>query len=421
MKPIIIESATLPGQDVPVDLLIKDGKIAQMGPDIIHEDAERIHAKGLSVMPPFAEAHTHLDTAFAAEEIVNESGTLAEGIAIWQTLSPKLTQEAVREKAWRVISRMITEGILSFRVMVDVSNGQLTALKTLTALRDETKDLIDLQLIAFPQNGIHSNDDGARHLTAAFNCGADGISAVPHLEESKTKGSASIRTCFELAKAYDKPVHIFADETDEDDSHFTLEVARQAIAWDWADRTTVSHASAMEYYTEEQMAELIETVKASGIHLVTCPTVNSVMNGRNKKAPAGRGVMRVKELIHEGIPVACAHDDFQSPFYPLGTGSILKSANLLVHLAQLTGEDELKEVMAMIGDVPRKLMGLPEKRITVGERADFLLIEGESPLDWLRKTPSPRYVFQKGRILAHTPESKPVLTIPQAKKTPVMD
>ncbi|AOM84043.1 amidohydrolase family protein [Salisediminibacterium beveridgei] len=415
MRPILIKSVKMPGEDDPVDIRLHHGLIAEIAPEIHCSEAERIDGSGLTVMPPFAEAHIHLDTAFCADEMENQSGTLDEGIAIWQKLRPRLTESLVQEKAERVLGKMLTEGVQSFRVMVDVSGGQLTAMRALVQMREAGRELFDLQLIAFPQNGICSGDDGIRHMKEALEIGADGISAVPHLEETRKKGSDSIKQCFDLAVSEDATVHIFADETDESDSRFTEQVAKVAQRYGWENRTAVSHANAMEYASETDMVKLLEALISSGIHLVTCPTVNSVMNGRTRTSPKGRGIMRVKELMKANIPVACAHDDYRSPFYPLGTGSLLKSANLLVHLGQLTAKEELQKVMAMIGPVPRKLMGLSETSIAEGEHANLILLEGEAPEEWIGHAQAPRYVFRRGRILSYTPQvtSELKMTVPK--------
>ena len=411
MRPILIKSVKIAGEDAPVDIRLHHGLIAEIAPEIHCSEAERIDGSGLTVMPPFAEAHIHLDTAFCADEMENQSGTLEEGIAIWQKLRPRLTESLVQEKAERVLGKMLTEGVQSFRVMVDVSGGQLTAMRALVQMREACTALFDLQLIAFPQNGICSGDDGIRHMKEALEIGADGISAVPHLEKTRKKGSDSIKQCFDLAVSKNAAVHIFADETDEPDAMYTEEVAKIAQNYQWAHRTAVSHANAMEYADERDMKRMVEVLVSSGIHLVTCPTVNSVMNGRSRTSPKGRGIMRVKELMQAGVPIACAHDDYRSPFYPMGTGSLLKSANLLVHLGQLTAKEELERVMGMIGDVPGKLMGLPEKNIAEGEEANLILIEGLAAEDWIGMAPAPRYVFRRGRMLSYTPKATSELMI----------
>ncbi|WP_416148669.1 amidohydrolase family protein [Salipaludibacillus sp. HK11] len=384
------------------------GEIKKIGK--INDTAETmIDGSGHVIVPPFIETHIHLDTALTYQDIANESGTLYEGIQLWNDYRQSMTEEDVIDRARNVIYQMIAKGVLSIRVMIDVSSPSLLGLRALLKVKKEVASTIDIQLIAFPQNGIVSSEIGVQQLEKALELGVDGISAVPHLEDTNEKGQESLAICFAMAIEKNVFVHIFCDETDDPDSKFIETVAALAIETRLYERVSVSHVNAMNYYNDAYVQKLLNLLVASKVNVVTCPLINTVMQGRLDSYPKGRGITRVKELNACGVNVACAHDDFMSPFYPFGTGSMLTAVNMLLHLAHMTGQQDFKDGLNMITYNAAKVLGLSNYGINVCHPASFLLIKGTDEHDIIRRVPTPRYVIRGGEIVSETIPEKTIM------------
>jgi len=406
---LVVLNVRLAGSGAPTDIGIRDGAIAGKGKLAAAGAAETFDAKGLLLLPPFVEPHVHLDTALTAGDPAwNESGTLAEGIAIWSSRKARLTREDVIARAERTIRLYLGYGVLHMRAMVDIGDPKLTALQAVLELRERYRERIDLQVTAFPQDGIVSCPDNEARMEEALRMGADGVSAVPHLEATREEGVLSLRKAFGLAERKGAYVHVFCDETDDAASRFLEVCASLAIATGLSSRVAAAHANAAAYYNEPYFQKLLGLVKQSGLSIVACPLINSVMQGRYDAYPKGRGLTRIKEFKRAGINVALAHDDIRTPFYPLGTGNPLDAAHMAAHLAHMCGRAELAELIGMITEGGAAAMNLgtvygsrsgdfPE-----GAPASFLLFDAEDAADLIRKRPSPRYVFRRGRLVAET-------------------
>lgn len=387
--------------DTMCDIAVQDGRIAKIGQ--LSVPANRlIEGGGKAVLPPYVESHIHLDTALTSGlPRLNESGELFEGIELWNEYRTHyLTKEDVRKRAHAVIDEMAKHGVLYMRGMVDVSDPQLTALHALLDVKRAVAPFLTLQLIAFPQNGLTA--DRGEALRQAIELGADGISAVPHLEPTHEKGIESLYICFELANQYDKDIHIFCDEIDDGASRFVETVALLAAEYGMGNRVTVSHLNAMAYYPEAYVRKLIGLIKASEINVVTCPLISTAVQGRLDAWPKGRGITRVKDLHEAGVNVAVAHDDFLSPFYPLGTGSLLSAGHMLLHQAHMTGARDFESVYEMMTANAARVMNIEGYGIQEGHRADFILVSAESAHDLLRRQPVTELVVSNGQIICET-------------------
>jgi cytosine deaminase len=264
----------------PVDVGVKNGEIALIG-NIAVQGEREIEGSGHLLLPPFVESHIHLDTVLTAGEPAwNESGTLFEGIGLWQKRKQALTYEDVTERAEKVLRMQLASGILHVRTQADISDPNLTALRALLALRERVKPYMNLQVIAFPQEGIRACPDNERRLEEAITLGADGIGAIPHLEPTREEGVASLEICFRLAEKYGCFVHVFCDEMDDAHSTFLESVAYLAIRSGLRERVTAAHVSATAYYGEAYFQKVLGLVARSGINIVCCPLINSNMQGR---------------------------------------------------------------------------------------------------------------------------------------------
>lgn len=386
----------------PVDVGVKNGKIALIG-SISDQGEREIDGSAHLLLPPFVESHIHLDTVLTAGEPAwNESGTLFEGIGLWQKRKLTLTYEDVTERAEKVLHMQMAAGILHVRTQADISDPNLTALRALLDLRERVKPYMNLQVIAFPQDGIRGCPDNKRRLEEAIKLGADGIGAIPHLEPTREEGVASLEICFRLAEKYGCFVHVFCDEMDDAHSTFLESVAHLAIRSGLRERVTAAHVNASAYYGEAYFQKVLGLVARSGIHVVCCPLINSNMQGRFDNHPKGRGIARVKEFWLAGVNVSIAHDDIRTPFYPLGTGSMLQAAHMAAHLAHMTGREEVAELVRMITIRAANTLQLKDYGCQIGLPASFIILPGENAMDLIREQPSCRYVISQGCIVAET-------------------
>ncbi|MEW9698231.1 cytosine deaminase [Paenibacillus sp. SI8] len=402
MLDLVVRQAKLLDNDELVDVGVKDGRIVMLG-SVAAAGKREIDGSGHVLLPPFVESHIHLDTVLTAGEPAwNESGTLFEGIGLWQKRKEVLTYEDVLHRAGQVLRMQMISGVLHVRTQADISDPKLTALRALIALRERVKPYMHVQVIAFPQDGIRACPDNEQRLEEALLLGADGIGAIPHLESTREEGIASLDICFKLAEKYGCFVHIFCDEIDDAQSMFLEAAAHLAIRSGLRERVTAAHASASAYYGEAYFQKLLGLLSRSGMNVVCCPLINSAMQGRFDSFPKGRGITRIKEMWSAGINVSIAHDDIQTPFYPFGTGNMLQAAHMAAHLAHMTGREDVAELVRMITMRAARTLQIETYGVEVGNPASFILLAGSGAMDLVRQQPACRYVVSHGRVVAAT-------------------
>jgi cytosine deaminase len=318
-----------------------------------------------------------------------------------------LTKKEIMDRAERVLRLYLGYGVLHLRSMVDIGDPGLTALEAVLEIKERYRGLIDIQVTAFPQDGIMSCPANEERMKEALRMGADGVSAVPHLEHTREEGVQSLKKVFSLAQRSDAYVHVFCDETDDGNSRFLEVCASLALSAGNGSRVTAAHVNAAAYYNEAYFQRVAGLVKRSGLSIVACPLINSVMQGRYDSHPKGRGITRIKEFQSAGINVALSHDDIRSPFYPLGTGNPLDAAHMAAHLAHMSGRSELQSLIGMItkggaGALNLKNYGFERGIVQVGAPASFLLFDAGDSGDLIRQRLSPRYVFRDGVVIAET-------------------
>ncbi|MFE5319041.1 cytosine deaminase [Paenibacillus sp. NPDC056579] len=404
MYDLVFRNVRRQGETAPVHVAVRDGRIAAIG-DVPENSGKRIiDGTGHILLPPFVESHIHLDTVLTAGEPAwNESGTLFEGIRLWQQRKQRLSREDVMKRAETVLRMQAANGVLHVRTQADISDPDLTALKTLLELRERVKPYLNLQVIAFPQDGICSCPDNEARLEEALRLGADGVGAIPHCEHTREEGMRSLDICFSLAERYDRFVHVFCDELDDGHSRFLEAVADCALRTGMGGRVTASHANASAYYGEAYFQKLLGLLVRSGIHVVCCPLINSAMQGRFDSFPKGRGIARIKEMWRAGVNVSIAHDDIRTPFYPLGAGSLLQAAHMAVHLAHMTGREEMEEAVRMVTTRAARVLQIEDRYgLDIGKPASFILLPAEDTPELLSRQPACRYVVSHGTIVAET-------------------
>jgi len=413
MYDLIVHGARLTGQTSLVDIGVADGRIAAIAPQLDDSARERIEANGELILPPFIESHIHLDSVLTAgDPRYNESGTLFEGIQVWTERKPSLTREDVIARATEAIRWQAANGILHIRTHVDICDPQLTALRALLEVRESVAPLVDMQIVAFPQEGIPSYPGGAELLEEALRLGADAVGAIPHYEYTREAGVASLHTCFSLAQKYDRMIDVHCDEIDDEQSRFVEVVAALALQTGLHERVTASHTTAMHSYNGAYTYKLFQLLKKARINFVANPLINITLQGRFDHYPIRRGVTRIKELWREGVNVSLGHDDILDPWYGLGTGSMVQVAHMAVHTSHMTGRAEIAETVRMITTrAARTLQIEGQYGIDIGKPASFVIIPAHDEFDLIRRQPMCRYVISHGKVVAHTEPARTTVTL----------
>jgi cytosine/creatinine deaminase len=409
MIDLILRNARLAGQDDVTDLGVDDGVIVSAGPD--SAAAEVIELGGRLVTPPLVEPHIHLDAVLTVgQPRPNVSGSLFEGIAVWAERVADLTYEDVQARVAQVLRWQLACGVQHVRSHVDVCDPQLRALRALIDLRAETRGLIDLQLVAFPQQGILGFEGGRELMREAVRLGADVVGGIPHYELTREDGVESVKFAMALADEHGLPVDIHCDETDDDHSRFVEVMAAETIRRGMSGRVTASHTTAMHSYNSAYAYRLIRNIARAGLHMVTNPLDNSVLQGRFDTGPIRRGHTRVKQLQEAGVNVCIGHDSVMDPWYPLGYGDPLQAAFVLVHYGQMSGDSELRRLIDMITTGPAAALGLDDYGLRDGGPADLVVFDAPSEADALRLIAPRTLVLRAGKVVARaTPAQHTVM------------
>jgi cytosine deaminase len=389
-----------------VDLHVEDGVIVSVEPHSPSSpqrvaDVE-LDAAGAMVRPPFVEPHIHLDaTLTAGEPRWNESGTLWEGISVWSERKPTVTRQDVIDRAEQVLRWQAAQGVLFVRSHCDVTDPELTALDALLELRDRVRDVVTLQVVAFPQEGIVSFPQGAELLEEAVRRGADVVGAIPHYEDTREDGVRSLEIAMDIAERHGRMVDAHCDEIDDEQSRFVEVLAALAMRSGLRERVTASHTTAMGSYNGAYAYKLQRLLARSGINLVSNPLINLALQGRFDDYPKRRGLTRVKEMVAAGINVAFGSDDVMDAWFPLGTANPMIVAHSGILAAQLTSQAEIAEAFEMISSRGARVLGVEGGYgLEAGRPASFVVLPASSRMDALRRQVAPRWVVAHGRVVA---------------------
>ncbi|WP_338471182.1 cytosine deaminase [Niallia sp. XMNu-256] len=416
---MIIKNAKLRDKDGLWHLRIQDGKIEKITQTVENTDGkEIIDVNGSLVLPPFIEPHIHLDTTLTAGEPEwNKSGTLFEGIQRWAQRKETLTIEDVKTRSKTTLKWQIAQGIQHVRTHVDVTDPELTALKAMLEVKEEMAPYVDLQLVAFPQEGILSYPNGIELLEESLKMGADVVGGIPHFEFTREYGVDSLKLAFDLAEKYDRLVDIHCDEIDDEQSRFVEVVAAEAYKRGLGTRTTASHTTAMGSYNDAYTYKLFRLLKLSSINFVSNPLVNIHLQGRFDTYPKRRGLTRVKELQEAGLNVCFGHDDIFDPWYPLGTGNMLQVLHMGIHASQLMGYEQIINSIDLITKNSAKTLQIEEVYgIEEGKPANFIVLSAENEYEAIRKQAIVRYSFRNGELIAETKPSEATITLEKVKE-----
>jgi cytosine deaminase len=411
MADLLLRNARLAGQDHTSDIAIENGRIVAADTKGSAEATETIDLQGRLVTPPLIEPHIHLDAVLTVgQPRPNVSGSLFEGIAVWAERVKDLTYDDVQARVRQILRWQLANGVQHVRSHVDVCDPELKALRALVDLREETKGLIDLQLVAFPQQGILGFDDGKDLMKKAVELGADVVGGIPHYELTREDGVDSVKFAIALADEHNLQVDIHCDETDDEHSRFVEVMAAETIRRGMSGRVTASHTTAMHSYNNAYAYRLINNIARAGLHMVTNPLDNAVLQGRFDTGPIRRGHTRVKQLQAAGVNVCIGHDSVMDPWYPLGYGDPLQAAFVLAHLGQMSGDSELRQLIEMITTNPAKALGIPDYGLREGGPADLVVFDAPTEADALRLVSPRTLVLRGGKVVARaTPAQHTVI------------
>lgn len=404
---LIIRNAKLRGKDNLVDIGIEEGKFIEISNKIHSTGTKEIDAKGNLVSPPFVESHVHLDSALSAgNPRYNNSGTLLEGIQIWGERKLSLTKNDIKTNAIETLKWLIANGVLKVRTHADSTEKNLITIQALLEVKEEMKDYIDIQVVAFPQDGIFAYNGMDKLMEESLKVGADVVGGIPQVEFTREDGIKSIEYVFQLANKYNKLVDIHTDETGDDQSRFTEVIAKYAITNGMEGMVTASHATAMHNYNNDYVSKLMGLIKRANMNIVTNPSSNALLQNRLDGYPRKRGHTRVDELLSNGINVSIGNDNIMDPFGPMGKGNMLQAAHLLMHTAHLSGNDQMPQLFDMITENGIKTLNLNDNKIEVGNGADFIILDAKDEKEAIRLTSECLYVIRKGKIISETIPAK---------------
>ncbi len=402
---LLITHATLPDGRSDQRLLIDNGRFRAIAPDLpTPEGAELIDAQGWLLSPPFVDAHFHMDATLSLGlPRLNVSGTLLEGIALWGELKPQLTQEALVERALRYCDWAVAKGLLAIRSHVDVCDERLLAVQALLHVRERVRPYLDLQLVAFPQDGVLRSPGALANLKRALDLGVDVVGGIPHFERTMADGAESVRILCELAAERGLPVDMHCDESDDPLSRHVETLALHTQRLGLQGRVTGSHLTSMHSMDNYYVSKLLPLMAEAQLHAVANPLINITLQGRHDSYPKRRGMTRVPELMAAGINVGFGHDCVMDPWYPLGSGDMLEVAQMGLHVAQMTSLDGMRACFDAVTVNNARVLGLQDYGIAVGHPASCVLLQARSPIEAIRLRAHRLWVMRHGKVIARSP------------------
>lgn len=410
---VILRRANLPDGRTGLDIGIRDGRIAAVEPNLAAAGREEIDATGRLVSPPFVDPHFHMDATLSyGLPRVNASGTLLEGIALWGELKPLLTREALVERALAYCDWAVGRGLLAIRSHVDVCDPRLLAVEALLEVRERVRPYIDLQLVAFPQDGYYRSPGAVALLERALDMGVDVVGGIPHFERSMAEGAASVTALCEIAARRGLMVDMHCDETDDPMSRHVETLAYETQRLGLQGRVTGSHLTSMHSMDNYYVSKLIPLMAEARLRVVANPLINITIQGRHDTYPKRRGLTRVPELMAAGLEVAFGHDCVMDPWYPLGSGDMLEVAQMGLHVAQMTGQDAMRACFRAVTETPARIMGLEGYGIAPGRNADLVMLQAADPIEAIRLRATRLLVMRRGQVVSRMAPAEAQLSLP---------
>jgi cytosine deaminase len=396
-----------------MSVAVQDGRIAELREGLQVPAHEVIDAGGLLLSPPFVDPHFHMDATLSyGLPRVNDSGTLLEGIALWGELKPLLTREALVERAMQYCDWAVAKGLLAIRSHVDICDDRLLAVRALLEVKQRVAPYLDLQLVAFPQDGLLRAPGALANLKRALDLGVDVVGGIPHFERTSEQGAESVRLLCELAAERGLPVDMHCDESDDPLSRHIETLAFHARRHGLQGRVTGSHLTSMHSMDNYYVSKLIPLMCEAGLHAVANPLINITLQGRHDTYPKRRGMTRVPELLAAGINVAFGHDCVMDPWYSLGSGDMLEVAHMGLHVGQMTSQAAMAQCFEAVTTHPARALGLEGYGIAAGCHADMVLLQASDPVEAIRLRATRLRVYRRGKLIAQAPANTSTLHMP---------
>lgn len=409
---LIVRNATLPDGRSGLDIGIGGGKIVAIEPNLKAEAGETIDAGGHLVSPPFVDCHFHMDATLSLGlPRLNRSGTLLEGIALWGELKPILTHEAVKERALRYCDLAVAQGLLAVRTHVDICDDRLLAVEALLDVQKQVAPYLDLQLVAFPQDGYYRSATAAQNLARALDLGVDVVGGIPHFERSMEDGARSVRALCEIAANRGLPVDMHCDETDDPLSRHVETLAYEATRLGLGERVVGSHCTSMHSMDNYYVSKLLSLIAESGMQVIANPLINIQLQGRHDTYPKRRGMTRVKELREHGVNVAFGQDCTMDPWYSLGGADMLDVAHMGLHVGQLSAREAMEYCFDAVTVNAARAMGLEGYGLEVGSNGDVVILQAKDRIEAVRLRANRLFVVRRGKVIAQTAPRISTLTL----------
>ena len=415
---LIIRNANLPDGRIGIDIGIKDGKIAALEVALAAKAQKEIDASGYLVSPPFVDAHFHMDATLSLGlPRLNQSGTLLEGIALWGELKPHLTVEKIKERALRYCDLAVARGLLAIRSHVDVCDPRLLAVDALLEVKKEVASYLDLQLVAFPQDGYFRTPEVAKLLENALDRGVDVVGGIPHFERTMDEGKKSVEVLCSIAAKRGLRVDMHCDESDDPLSRHIETLTAETVRHGLQGRVTGSHLTSMHSMDNYYVSKLLPLMAEAEMNVVSNPLINITLQGRHDTYPKRRGMTRFPELMDAGVKVAFGHDCVMDPWYSLGSADMLEVAGMGLHVAQMTGMEQMESCFRAVTEIPAAILGLEGYGLEKGCNADLVILQAADPVEALRLKANRLFVIRRGIIISSSAPVEAELNLPGRPKT----
>ncbi|HMQ95447.1 MAG TPA: amidohydrolase family protein [Amaricoccus sp.] len=400
------------------DIAIAGDRIAGIAPRIEAEAGRSIDLAGCLVAPPFVDPHFHMDATLSyGLPRINASGTLLEGIALWGELKAEMTHDAVVERALAYCDWAVSMGLLAIRSHVDTCDDRLLGVRALIEVRERVKPYLDLQLVAFPQDGFYRDPTARANTLRALDLGVDVVGGIPHFERTMAEGRASVTELCEIAAQRGLPVDLHCDETDDPESRHIEQLAFETRRLGLQGRVAGSHLTSMHSMDNYYVSKLLPLIAEAGVAAIPNPLINITIQGRHDSYPKRRGLTRVPEMRAAGIRVGWGQDCVLDPWYSLGTADMLDVAHMGLHVAQMTSPAEMRACFDMVTEVNAAILGLPDYGLRQGALASLVVLEASDPVEALRLRATRRLVVSRGRVVAERAANPMRLTLPDRPQT----
>ncbi|MEM9634294.1 MAG: amidohydrolase family protein [Pseudomonadota bacterium] len=409
---LLVKNANLPDGRTGVDIACRNGRIETVEPGINADAGNVLEAGGKLVSPPFVDSHFHMDATLSLGlPRMNQSGTLLEGIALWGELKEILTVEAVVERALKYCDLAVSQGLLAIRSHVDVCDDRMTGVEGLLEVREKVKSYIDLQLVAFPQDGLYRSPNAENNLLKALDMGVDIVGGIPHFERTMEDGARSVQRLCEIAADRGLMVDMHCDETDDPMSRHIETLAYETQRLGLQGRVAGSHLTSMHSMDNYYVSKLLPLMAEAEVHAIANPLINITLQGRHDTYPKRRGQTRVPELRSYGINVSFGHDCVMDPWYSMGSGDMLEVASMGLHVAQMTSREAIRYCYECVTTHPAKALGLEGYGVEKGCKADFVLLQARDTIEAIRLKATRLAVVKAGKVISTTPARQSKLAL----------